>query len=98
MRYVLHRPRFDHAQRRARRYDARHLEAGVREERGVLVGRALAAAGRQEHLEIDDLGHVRRVARRDDGFEKEDASGGAAVEARANVLKKARGWLILPVI
>jgi hypothetical protein len=41
---------------------------------------------------------VRRVARRDDGFEKEDASGGAAVEARANVLKKARGWLILPVI
>src|SRR5438874_1693781 len=53
--------RFNHAQRRFSRDHARQLESGSFKQRGKFFFGALASAGKNQHLQVEPFGEVRRI-------------------------------------
>src|SRR5262249_52710618 len=88
--------RLDHAHREWRWHDAAHPEAGLIEQRLVLLLGALASAGGEQHLDVEALADERLVAGWND--ELDDQQPSALLHRAMTAREQRQRTLIVPVV
>src|SRR5215468_6570405 len=88
--------RLDHAHDRWRLYDAAHLEAGLTEQRFVLLLGALASAGGEQHLDVEVFADERLVAGWND--ELDDQQPSARLHRAMTAREQRQRMLVFPVV
>jgi hypothetical protein len=90
-------PGFDHAERTCQPYETRATEFSRRQQRLPLRLRPLATSVRpDQHHEVEELAHVRRVSRRDNRFEDEEPR--IRLRSRVNVPEELHALVVFPVV
>src|SRR5947207_7642183 len=87
---------FDHAERRFRRHNSLKFEPGIGQELAILLFATFAAAGQEQHFEIEPLDESRIIAGSQDTLKKNNPGGGTrgAMDVTQN-----RGRLgVIPVV
>src|SRR6185312_2327001 len=90
----------NHAVRRLRRNNPRQTQSRFREKFGVLLFRALAASGEEQHLDIQNLCHMASVSFRHHKLQQDHLAVflSAIFQSFAAVAQNRKGLVVVPVV